>query len=283
MASAPDRIAYGLRIGGLPEGAPLLEHPPGRRWPELRLAYEPPTGSVAPGATTVPLRGGGELRLEGAAATFITAGPPGPDALVHPHLAAAAAGRNRLLGRDVLHAGAVVLDGVAWALAGSNEAGKSTLLASLAALGDPVLSDDLLVLEEGTAFAGPRCADLRDRTLVPGLPRPRPVRDGDRWRVLLPPAPASARLAGFVFLVWDDAPVALRVLAGEQRVRRLAPLRRWPFLPDRPAGLLDLATLPAYELSRPRDSDPAETARSLVSELRAQARSPAGARDRWRR
>jgi hypothetical protein len=279
MSSAPDRIAYGLRVSGLPEDAPLLEHPPGPRWPDLQLAHEPPPGS-APFAMTVPLRGGGELRLEGAAATFIMAEPPAPDALVHPHLTAAAAGRNRLLGRDVLHAGAVVLDGLAWALAGSNEVGKSTLLAALAALGQPVLSDDLLVLEQGTAFAGPRCADLRDGARIPGLPPPRVVRGGERWRVLLPIAPAGARLAGFVFLAWDDAPAALRVLGGEERMRRLAPLRRWPFLPDRPGGLLDLVTLPAYELSRSRDSDPAETARALRGELRARAprRPPAHAR-----
>jgi len=267
--SVPDRIAYGLRVGGLPEDAPLLGHPPGPRWPELRLAHEPPSAArpAVAAATTVPLRGGGELRLEGCAATFVTCDAPTPDALVHPHLAAAAAGRNRLLGRDVLHAGAVVLDGVAWALAGTNQAGKSTLLAALAALGRPVLSDDLLVLESGTAFAGPRCADLRDHAPVVGLPPPRPVRDGERWRVLLPPAPASAPLAGFVFLAWDDAPRALRALGASERMRRLAPLRRWPFLPAHPAGLLDLATLPAYELSRPRGIEPAAAARALLQRL----------------
>src|SRR4051812_8488009 len=99
----PDRIAYGLRVGGLPDDAPLLAHPPGPRWPDLRLAHEPANaaGPANAVATTVPLRGGGELRLEGGAATFVTSDPPTPDALVHPHLAAAAAGRNRLLGRDV--------------------------------------------------------------------------------------------------------------------------------------------------------------------------------------
>jgi hypothetical protein len=273
MPSALDRIAYGLRVRGLPEHAPLLAHPPGPRWPDLRLAHEPPARTVAATGLTVPLRGGGDLRLEGETATFLTSEPPVPDALVHPLLTAAAAGRNRLLGRDVLHAGAVVLDGLAWALAGSNEVGKSTLLAALAALGLPVLSDDLLVLAGGTAFAGPRCADLRAATRIPGLPPPRPVRGGARWRVLLPAAPASAPLAGFVFLAWDDAPAALRALDGEERMRRLAPLRRWPFLPDRPGGLLDLVTLPAYKLSRPRGSDPAETARVVMGELKARAPS----------
>jgi hypothetical protein len=267
--SVPDRIAYGLRVGGLPDDAPLLAHPPGPRWPELRLAHEPSNAArpANAAATTVPLRGGGELRLDGGAATFVTSDPPTPDALVHPHLAAAAAGRNRLLGRDVLHAGAVVLEGAAWALAGTNEAGKSTLLAALAALAQPVLSDDLLVVERGTAFAGPRCADMRDNTPLIGLPPPRPVRGGERWRVLLPPAPASAPLAGFVFLAWDDAAPALRALSASERMRRLPPLRRWPFLPAHPAGLLDLVTLPAYEFSRARGREPAAAAHALLREI----------------
>src|SRR5690242_2880846 len=211
-ASTPDRIAYGLRIAGLPEDAPLLECPAGVRWPELRLVHGPPTAPpriVDPAATTVPLRGGGELCLEGPTATFRTPEPPTDDALVHPQLAVAAAGRNRLLGREVLHAGAVVVDGAAWALAGLNEAGKSTLLAALAVFGLPVLSDDLLVLEDETAFAGPRCADLRTPIALAGLPPSQAVRDGQRWRVLLPAAPPSVPLAGFVFLRWEVAGYAV--------------------------------------------------------------------------
>jgi hypothetical protein len=271
-ASSQDRIAYGLRVGGLPDDAPLLEHPPGPRWPALRLAHEPPSNPAPaedPEATTVPLRGGGELRLDGSTATFRTPQAPNGDALVHPHLAVAAAGRNRLLGREILHAGAVVIDGAAWALAGPNEAGKSTLLAALAVLGRPVLSDDLLVLDGETAFAGPRCADLREATPVAGLPPPRPVRNGERWRVLLPPAPASAPLVGFLFLRWNEGHFAIERLPVAERVRRLAALRRWRFLPARPTGLLDLAALSAYELSRPRDGEPVAAARALLAELGA--------------
>ena len=270
--SAPDRIAYGLRVGGLADDAPLLECQPGVRWPELRLVHEPPNvppRGAGPAATTVPLRGGGELRLDGSTATFLTPEPPTDDALVHPHLAAAAAGRNRLLGREVLHAGAVVVDGAAWALAGPNQAGKSTLLATLAALGLPVLTDDLLVLDGATAFAGPRCADLRDASPVAGLPPPRPVRGGERWRVMLPPAPASAPLTGCLFLRWSDAGYAVETLRAAERVRRLAALARWRFLPARPTGLLDLAALPAYELRRPRDGDLLEAARALLAGLAA--------------
>jgi hypothetical protein len=269
-ASPPDRIAYGLRVGGLPEDAPLLAHPPGPRWPALRIVHEPPTlrpRPADPTETTAPLRGGGELRLNGRTATIVTPASPGGDALVHPHLAAAAAGRNRLLGREVLHAGAAVFDGVAWAIAGPNEAGKSTMLAALAGLGQPVLSDDLLVVERGTAFAGPRCADLREPTPVAGLSPPRPVRDGERWRVLLPPAPASAPLAGFLFLRWEDGRLALEAVGAAERMRRLAPLRRWRFLPARPAGLLDLAALPAFEFARPRGQEPVAAARALVRAL----------------
>jgi hypothetical protein len=269
-ASPPDRIAYGLRVGGLPEDAPLLAHPPGPRWPALQIAHEPPTLRLRPAdpaETTAPLRGGGELRLNGRTATLVTSDPPTGDALVHPHLAAAAAGRNRLLGREVLHAGAAVVDGSAWAIAGPNEAGKSTMLAALAGLGQPVLSDDLLVVERGTAFTGPRCADLREPTQVAGLSPPRPVRAGERWRVLLPPAPASAPLAGFLFLRWENGPLALEAVGAAERMRRLVPLCRWRFLPARPAGLLDLAALPAFEVARPRGQEPVAAARALLRAL----------------
>lgn len=232
--------------------------------------HEPPSVSprvVHPSATIVALRGGGELCLDGSTATFRTPEPPAGDALVHPHLAVAAAGRNRLLGREVLHAGAVVVDGAAWALAGSNAAGKSTLLVTLAVLGRPVLSDDLLVVDGLTAFAGPRCADLRSPPARAGLPPSRPVRDGQRSRVLLPDAPAAAPLAGFVFLRWDAAGYAVDTLGAADRMRLLAPLMRWRFLPARPAGLLDLATLPAYEFRRPRDGEPATAAQVLLTGL----------------
>lgn len=54
----------------------------------------------------------------------------------------------RLQGRLVLHASTVAFDGQAILLVGPAHAGKSTLAATFAKLGHPVLSDDLGVLDE---------------------------------------------------------------------------------------------------------------------------------------
>src|SRR3712207_8347650 len=44
-------------------------------------------------------------------------------------------------------------------------AGKSTLLAWLVLSGQPIVSDDQLVLDAGAVYAGPRCVDLRPETV----------------------------------------------------------------------------------------------------------------------
>jgi hypothetical protein len=70
-----------------------------------------------------------------------------------------------LQGVEALHAGAVVLDGVALAVAGPSGAGKSSLALTLASLGHPLLSDDALALEPGArplCLPGPEVANVRD-------------------------------------------------------------------------------------------------------------------------
>ena len=54
----------------------------------------------------------------------------------------------RLRGITCLHASAVAIDGVAVALAGVAGAGKSTLAAQFASMGYPILSDDIVTLQE---------------------------------------------------------------------------------------------------------------------------------------
>jgi hypothetical protein len=211
---------------------------------------------------------GGEIELEGSRAVFrLTAAATGAE-LVHPLLAAAAAGRMRLLGHDVLHAGAVLVDGQAWAIAGDRESGKSTLLATLATTGALVLSDDLLVIADGLACAGPRCLDLRDDTIIDGVPRGTLVRAATRRRVGLAPSPSAAPFAGIVYLAWAGREQIVRVAPGEQLLR-IARLRRWPFVAADPHAVLDLATLPAIELQRPRDrARLTHTATKLLQRMR---------------
>jgi hypothetical protein len=158
----------------------------------------------------------------------------------------------RLLGHEVLHAGAVLVDGRAWAIAGDRGSGKSTLLAVLAAAGAVVLADDVLVIADGLAHAGPRCLDLRDGPSIDGLEQGTLVRRATRRRVGLAPSPSAAPLAGIVFLCWAGREEIVRVTPGE-RMLRTARLRRWPFIAADPQAVLELAALPSIELRRPRD------------------------------
>ena len=114
------------------------------------------------------------------------AAPQTPDELVHPYLGAAASVFSRWAGREVFHAGAFICGGLAWAVVGGREAGKSSLLAALAARQLPVLADDLVITDGQDAFCGPRTIDLRRP--IPGSSEPvTPARGASRWRVSLPP------------------------------------------------------------------------------------------------
>ena len=73
-----------------------------------------------------------------------------------------------------------------------------------------------------------------------------------RWRVSLGAVAAGRPLAGWVFLGWGDE-VALRPVPPSERIPRIAAERGLRLPPVRPDALLELASLPAYELTRPRD------------------------------
>jgi hypothetical protein len=175
---------------------------------------------------------------------------PGGERLLHPGLALAALERAEARGVDSVHAGAVVGPEGAWAIVGAKEAGKSTLVGHLAALGAEVLTDDVLVIEDGRCLAGPRFVDLRPEAAA-RMHGTIAARGGTRGRLPLPPAPADAELAGFVYLAWADE-IALERLSGPDHMRRLIARRAEDGWPRDPALMLDLAERPAYELRRPR-------------------------------
>lgn len=54
---------------------------------------------------------------------------------------------------ELLHASATVIDGRAFAFCGPSGSGKSTLALALAGMGLPIISDDCLLLENGSAYA----------------------------------------------------------------------------------------------------------------------------------
>ena len=109
--------AYGLALNGVDDAAQYLL-PTQPDWPVYRL-----TNRVAHVDRTVDrlsgdraelrLRSGGEILVDRLAglAEFVTPQPLVAEELVHPYLAPVAAVAARWLGRDCLHAGAVVVDG----------------------------------------------------------------------------------------------------------------------------------------------------------------------------
>lgn len=260
--------AYGLEFAGLP------------RVEELELVPEPTSGGVhvrtdqssaVPEERAVDAEGGVRrladgrlLSLDRRRSCAVFHGPPlSPDLLAHPYLGAVATVFSRWAGRESFHAGAFVAGGRAWAVTGPRTAGKSTLLAAMAARGTPVQSDDVLITDGDLVHPGPRCLDLREAPPFPGL-AVRPARRGDRLRVDLPPA-AAVPLGGWFFLAWGPGTGVERV-APATAVRALSSRRAAQQLSSDPAVVLSLSTLPVWRLTRPRRFDAVGATLALLDE-----------------
>jgi hypothetical protein len=272
-ADAP-RGAYGFTLAGVPEARALLVPAP-RHWPGLELgvrvssAPEPPADRVDDATAVLRLRSGGSVAIDRRAgrATFSFAARPTDGALVHPHLAAVASVSAYWLGRETFHGGGFCAGGGVWGLLGGKEAGKSSLLASLARAGVPVVSDDLLVLDGLTALAGPRSIDLRgDAASAFAGAEPLGVIGGrERWRLLLGPVGAELPLRGWVTLSWGGE-VDVRALRGSGRLRTLGAHRGARLHPPDAGALIELSALPFLELARPRSWSSASEAVSRLLE-----------------
>ncbi len=254
------RGAYGIRLRGIDAAADLLVEVPADA-PVYDLATEighatAPGEEVGERHARLRLQSGGEIAVDRDARTvvFRVPHPVRPDELVHPYLAPAAAVIGRWAGRECMHAGAYAAGDKVWGVVGTREAGKSSTLAWLARDGVEVLADDMLILDGQTPLPGPRSVDLREDAAARlgigqaiGMTGARP-----RWRVSLGAVAAGRPLAGWVFLGWGDE-VALRPVPPSERIPRIAAERGLRLPPVRPDALLELASLPAYELTRPRD------------------------------
>jgi hypothetical protein len=254
------RGAYGIGIAGVP-GAPTMLGDVRPGWPRLRIASEladPPVARevVNDRRAVLRLKTGGRLTLDRSRgqACFSVPRRLTEDELLHPLLAPAAAVVSHWAGRLSFHAGAFVADGGVWALVGERGAGKSSTLAGLALSGHAIVTDDVLVLDAGAAFAGPRAIDLREETATRfALGAALGVVGGrKRWRVPLPQVAASLPFRGWLFLSWGERLRPRRMRAAEC-MRRLVENLTLRVPAADPARLLDLATLPAWELERPRD------------------------------
>jgi hypothetical protein len=252
--------AYGLRLLGLGDEPYLREalvRAPGH-WPAVSLEQRIENPPPAPGALTpdwgrISLAAGGHVHLDRRRrrVTFISPRPVGADMLLHPALSAVATVFSNWLGRHAIHAGAFLVGGEAWALIGLSSAGKSSTLGWLVQAGNPILADDLVVLEDGTAFAGPRTLDLKPSSArYLGQDGGR-VRGGVRHRVTLESVDPEVPLRGWIALSWGDV-LEARPIPPAERLRVLIEHLQVRFSGPGSAGLLDLAALPAFELRRPR-------------------------------
>lgn len=267
--------AYGLRLVGV-DGSGALLVPADTRWPAFHVRSEvhaPPwceRDVVGDSSAELRLQTGGEIRIdrEGGRVVFRMERPLEELELIHPYLAPVAAVTGYWFDRESFHAGAFVLDGGAWGVVGDREAGKSTLLASLALRGIPVLADDMLIVEGDVPFPAPRSIDLRPEAAQHfgvgesiGI-----VGTRERWRLRLAPIVESPPLRGWVFLSWGDRVEASRV-PPQARVARLSAQRGLRLTPRDPARLLDLAALPAWELRRPPDWERQDAATDVLLQL----------------
>ena len=267
MTSIDDGMpgAYGLRMAGLESLRPQLVLAP-RQWPLITIdrsgPYEPApetrfdldsaTRSALDDSSTVTMHGV-RIEREPLRAQFCGAGSRDDVTTIHPGLAVVGAVAGRWLGRDVFHAGAFHRDGGAWVVLGAKEAGKSSLLGLLASQGVDVMTDDVLVVEDGQALAGPRCIDLREgaaewlgRGEDIGL-----VGDRRRWRMAVHAAPTSAPLRGWIMPTWG-ADIELRPVPPRLRLPLLYANLAIHRAPRHPRRFLELGALPFLEFRRPR-------------------------------
>src|SRR5256885_7934349 len=200
--------AFGFRIAGI-HGDPWLAVHDCEDWPLLTFDRDPELPEAA------------GVRVDASSLRAIVPGSWSDENILHPGLALAALDLAAARGVDSLHAAALLGPDGAWALVGTKEAGKSTLVGHFAALGADVLTDDVLVLEGNRCLAGPRFVDLRP-SAAERMRGTIAARGGTRGRLLLPPAPASAPLARLVYPAWGDPPPPRPLPAPQRRRRPLA-------------------------------------------------------------
>jgi hypothetical protein len=273
-----DLGAYGFRLPDLAAAERLLTRAE-PAWPRLTLVRlvddtpGPPHDHVSEDRAELMLRSGGWVELDRASAqaTYHLRHMPRDGDLLHPYLGPVAALAARWMGRESFHAGAILVDGGAWAVLGDKGAGKSSTLAHLAMSGQTVLSDDVLVLDGVDVFAGPRCIDLRAEPAERlGAGEPLGVVGlRERFRFELGPAPARAPLRGFVSLGWGDE-VTVDPVRGAERLLALLPHRALLLETSAPTDLLELGSLPFLQLRRPKGwHSLEETADRLLDTLAA--------------
>ncbi len=194
--------------------------------------------------------------------------PLSAEGLVHPYLGSTVVAVAWWQGWRVLHAASVAIDGGVWALLGEREQGKSSTTAWLAANRVAVFSDDVLVLRDGAALAGPRALDLRQpahehfamgRSI--GV-----VGTRERWRHRLDPVEPVLPFAGWVVLEWGQR-VAVEAVPVAERFAWLQAAVARPSAPDPVAWLDMVARVPMIRFVRPRRWESLDGAMATLLEV----------------
>jgi hypothetical protein len=254
--------AYGLYLPDLQDAADLLVEAPAE-WMQWRIAQLRGCGTpeefVSDRQARLQSATGGWVDIDRDARRSILHLPdtPPPGAIVHPYLATTAITAAHWRGFNSFHAGAFLLDGRAWGILGARGTGKSTLLAALHMKGIPILTDDLLIIgKQMTAFAGPRCIDLRRETAEAldageyiGV-----VGTRERWRLPVGSVGAEAQFGGWIWPAWDE--YGLQIMSAEHRLHILfnnLALRVEQRNSSAISRMMDLFALPMIRYSRSRD------------------------------
>jgi hypothetical protein len=111
-----------------------------------------------------------------------------------------------------------------------------------------------VVVERGTALAGPRCIDLRPTTARSlGTGTSLAGADGrERWRIVTRASITSAPVAGWIVPAWDER-VSVTALPPTDRVQFVLGHRSVITARENAEAILELAALPCLRFARPHD------------------------------
>lgn len=269
--------AFGLHLPGLASASDLLVQAPDH-WLDWHIELAEGEGRPEEFVEETRARlicepsGWVDVDRESSTSTLHLPMVPTASEIAQPRLGTSAAIVANWHGNLGFHAGAFLASGAAWGVLGDKEAGKSSMLATLALMGVPVLADDALVLGGSLqVLAAPRCIDLRRETALAlgagesiGV-----VGTRERFRMSLGLVPCEVPLGGFIRLEWGET--AFTAVSPEQRVGALVQglaLR----LPERSkrahAALMELLGLPMMCFWRPRALENIKaSARCLLQEI----------------
>ncbi len=253
--------AYGLHLPALADAADMLVDAP-KHWSdwhlELATGRGRPAEFVDDSRARLICKPSGWVDVDRASSTSMLHLPTKPAAyeIAQPRLGMSAVIAAYWRGNYSFHAGVFLAAGAAWGVLGDRGVGKSSLMATLALMGVPVLADDALILDgRQQVLAGPRCIDLRKQAATAlgvgesiGV-----VGTRERFRMRLAPVPCEVPLGGFVCLEWGR--MALISVPPDERVGAL--VRSFALrLPERSeqahAALMELLVLPMVRFRRPR-------------------------------